>query len=853
MVPENTTTGSRALTVPPGSIESKLVKIWSEVLHQESIELTDNYFSLGGNSLLALTLISRIKKEFRLNLPVSSIVEAPTITEFATLIENQGSLRPLILLRDGGEGVPVFLVHDADGETVLYRNLARRLNPRHPVYGLGPLSKPNHPILHVTLEEMAAYYVKNMRQIQPSGPYVIGGLCAGGIIAYEMTRQLEKEGQSVAVLAIFDAADVSAKEKPMRHAKARLGRLVDSLEKCKNTSKLNRLVKVLKTITWKVYNTTRFYLGWYSNSILTRVRLALFQKHLRQGTQLPKYLQNISVRTVYNNAKRLYKPFTPINQELLLIRATSDSGLVGDDPYIGRYVDPLMGWEKRTRKTVKVFDTPGGHFSMFQEPHVIKMAEFLQGYIDSSIAKPEKSGSLSNNGISTSPSSHPEAVAKTKSRDSHANIIPFLRLAASSLEDLNTSTKQLADHLVTLPEDGFYDYLQTISSRTPDLNWKRVVVAAKPKEFLDRLRKGSGKGVWTNSGSNATRKVAFIIAGVGEHAAGAGKEIYESELVFHEAIDECAKVLNPVIGRDILGEMLTDQKNKGDWFQGGSNGILKETIIAQPAAFVLNWSLSRMWMSWGINPSAVLGYSVGEYVAAALAGVLRMEDALVMLARRAEWIDQMAQPGVMLAVSAGENDILPRLSDRIWLAAVNSPQSTVVGGSDEEIKKLEQGLQEAGVASRRVVSMNGTHTPLLARVKDPLRKLASSLSIQKPSIPMVSNITGTWLTESDTQNPGYWGDHMCGTLRFESGIGELLKDSQNVILEIGPGAGLGAMVRQHNSCEREQMGRIFTSLPPSWEKISENEHIAATLGRLWLEGVTINWNSFYRKNHSMSY
>lgn len=145
--------------------------------------------------------------------------------------------------------------------------------------------------------------------------------------------------------------------------------------------------------------------------------------------------------------------------------------------------------------------------------------------------------------------------------------------------------------------------------------------------------------------------------------------------------------------------------------------MLKETQVAQPAAFILDWALARMWMNWGVNPSAVLGYSVGEYVAAGLAGVVRMEDSLAMLARRAQWIDQLAEPGAMLAVAAGEADVSPRLGDGVWLAAVNSPQSTVVGGRTESIERLEGELQSAGIATCRVVSMNGTHTPLLSAVR----------------------------------------------------------------------------------------------------------------------------------------
>ena len=184
--------------------------------------------------------------------------------------------------------------------------------------------------------------------------------------------------------------------------------------------------------------------------------------------------------------------------------------------------------------------------------------------------------------------------------------------------------------------------------------------------------------------------------------------------------------------------------------------MLKETRVAQPAAFVLDWALAQMWLSWGVRPAALLGYSVGEYVAAALAGVLRLEDALTVVARRAEWIVASAEPGAMLAVPLSESEIKPRLCSDSWVAAVNSPQATVVGGREEAIQRLERELQERRGVTRRVESAQGSHTPLLAPARDDLKRLVASLHREPPRIPMLSNVTGTWLTSEDAQAADYW-------------------------------------------------------------------------------------------------
>jgi thioesterase domain-containing protein/malonyl CoA-acyl carrier protein transacylase/acyl carrier protein len=734
--------------------ETKLATLWADLFQRELIDPHDNYFALGGNSLLAANLFARIEAHFGVKLPLASILEAPTVAELARLLESRGSHNPVVLLREGGTGLPLFLVHDADGETMLYRNLALRLKAAHPVYGLQPYSRPSQPVLHTRIEDMAAYYIGNMRRIQAHGPYLIGGLCAGGIIAVEMALQLERAGESVALVALMDAADVAAKERPLRIAKERLTRFKSTFGQGKGVSKLRRRLLVAKTVLGKVGNLSMYLARTGGQIVRDKTRVKLFRVFLNLGLPIPGFLENISVRTVYNQAKQSYRPSATLHAELLLLRAREGDG--PDAPYYDRYYDPLMGWTARTTQTVQVVDVPAGHFSMLQEPHVRVVAEHIQKGIDA-----------------------------TAARLSPASVTPKLPAG----------------------------------------------------EFVEGLRNGTGRNAGTNAARAVKRPVAFILAGVGEQAAGVGRELYETEPAFRSAIDECAALLDPLLGRNIRDVMFTARESTGNRLRGGSSGILVETRVAQPAVFILGWALAQMWISWGVQPSSVLGYSVGEYVAAALAGVLRMEDALTLLAKRAEWIDEMAERGAMLAVPLPEADVLPRLGDGLWIAAVNSPLATIVGGREEAIGRLENELRGDGVATRRVVSMNGTHTPLLAPVKANLRQLAEGMQRQRPRIPMLSNVTGTWLTVADAQDPGYWGEHMCRTLRFQEGIGELLHGEEKIILEIGPGTGLGAMVRQHPLCSREQMGRVLASLPGAWSKSTEQEHVAGTLGRLRSEGA----------------
>ncbi len=840
--------------------ETRLARLWAEVLQRETIGLDDDYFDLGGNSLLAVSLFTRIENQFGTRLPLTSILEAPTVSQFARLLDTGGSHRPLVLVRKGTETHRLFLVHDADGETMLYRSLALHLNPEVTVYGLQPQSKAGYPILHTRIEEMAEFHIRTIRSVQPHGPYLLGGLCAGGVIAFEIARQLQRDGEAINMVALWDAADVAARKRPLRLVRKRASSFASTFEQgkrdSKGRSKERRALMVTRKALRKVGNLARYITQSYAATVRDQTRMRMLRLYLDCGLRLPSFLQDIPVRTAYMFARRSYRPGTPYKGELALFRATSGTG--DDEPYVDRYSDPLLGWGRRATAGVRTFDVPGGHSSMLQEPHVRTMARDVQTYIDGVMERPLRAFSpheLANMAGSAGharPHGPGEATVTASVADRLKVAGPsrpaqLLVLSATGQEALASDSEQLADYLRDNPDEELSELCYTVAVRQRDLEWRRAVVGGSREQMIERLRAGTGRGVWTGSERAVKRPVAFVLAGVGEHVAGAGRGLYQGETAFRNAVDRCAEVLKPLLEQDIREPMFTAPQQAGsNWLRGGAGaGVLKQTRVAQPAAFVLDWALAEMWMSWGVRPAAVLGYSVGEYAAAAVAGVIGLEDALELVARRAEWIEEMAEPGVMLAVPLTEAELTPRLRDGVWIAAVNSPQATVVGGREDAIQRLEEELKQAEVATRRVASEQGSHTPLLAAASDNLRRLAGGMRRDRPRIPMLSNVTGKWLTAADAQNADYWVDHMCGTLRFEAGVGELLRDEEQILLEVGPGAGLGSMVRQHPGCRRERMGRVMASLPAGWDRVTDREHVAGMIGKLWVEGVEIDWKGYY--------
>ena len=375
-------TTSLQFVAPRTEIERVLADVWAKLLRFEAVGIKDNYFDLGGTSLLAVELFAHIKKVFGKKLPLTTLIEAPTIEQLANLLNQpeSGIRESLVLLKDGKAKLPLFLVHDGDGETMLYLNLARRLKPEHPVYGIQPYSRDGYPILHTRIEEMAAYCIEKIRTVQTSGPYLLSGMCAGGVLAFEIARQLQIQGQKVALVALIDAADVQAPQRIGRVASQRLSRFSNALSQNQQLRPQERLFYSLNKVKEKVIKLIAYETRTKIRNIQDKVKMMLLRHYLDNKLPLPQFLQNISVRTAYLFAEREYVPEGLYQGEVVLFRATSGEG--DDEPYVNVYSDPLLGWDKRVTEGVKVYDIPGGHSSMLQEPNVEVMAEKMQAYIN---------------------------------------------------------------------------------------------------------------------------------------------------------------------------------------------------------------------------------------------------------------------------------------------------------------------------------------------------------------------------------------------------------------------------------------------------------------------------------------
>ena len=287
-------------------------------------------------------------------------------------------------IRDGGDKPPVFLIHDGDGETMLYRNLALLLKPDHAVFGLQPRCRANVPMAHTRISEMVADHVGRIRSVQPCGPYVLGGMCAGGVIAFEVALQLQRDGERVAMVALIDAADVEAAPKPFKTARERTRRLGAVFHAQQSVPISLRLLSILARVLRKCRSLTIYLVKNRFETVRDEIRMRLFRYSLDHGLRVPRILEHIPVRTVYLFAEKCYRPECSFAGQLVLFRATAGEG--ADEPYVERYADPLLGWGCRASQGVAIYDIPGGHSSMLQEPNVEVLARLMQDYLDKALA-----------------------------------------------------------------------------------------------------------------------------------------------------------------------------------------------------------------------------------------------------------------------------------------------------------------------------------------------------------------------------------------------------------------------------------------------------------------------------------
>ena len=426
----------------------------------------------------------------------------------------------------------------------------------------------------------------------------------------------------------------------------------------------------------------------------------------------------------------------------------------------------------------------------------------------------------------------PERVSPASARP-----VQLLTLSARSEASLDRATENLAEYFRDHSDVNLADAAWTLQAGRRAFPCRRAVIARDVSEAIAALTQKDRKRVQTRLRPGEKTEVYFLFPGQGSQHANMAREIYDTEPVFREAVDRCAKILFPHLGADIRTllyppEGATDEAKRR----------VTETIVAQPAIFTIEYALSQLWMSWGIRPPAMLGHSVGEFVAACLAGIFSLEDALSLVAARGRMMQEVPAGG-MLSVRMPEPEVRARLNGELALAAVNSPSLCVVAGPFDALEKFEQELSREGIACRRLVTSHAFHSAMMDPLIEPFTARVAQVQLRAPKIPYVSGVTGKWITPQEATDPSYWARHFRQAVQFSAGVTELLKNSSAILLEVGPGNVLSTLARQHAGTASKQNTDqvIVSSLSDGYSGEGDAANLMNALGTLWLAGVHPDW------------
>ncbi|WP_242524970.1 polyketide synthase [Lysobacter changpingensis] len=405
----------------------------------------------------------------------------------------------------------------------------------------------------------------------------------------------------------------------------------------------------------------------------------------------------------------------------------------------------------------------------------------------------------------------------------------LLVLSARTPAALGAAVNRLADHLDAHRDANLADVAWTLAVGRKAFAHRIAIAADDVPSAIETLRAPDTQADAARSRPARAAGVVFMFPGQGATYPGMGRSLYEAEPVFRDALDECAKLLRADLGFDLRERLFAEDPE-----------ALLPTSIMQPATFVIEYALAKLWMARGIEPVAMIGHSIGEFVAATLAGVFELRDALHLIARRGALMQ--AQPaGSMLSIRLPADAVRERLPQALSLAAENSPLACVVAGPSDAVAAFQAQLEGEGIACRALRTSHAFHSTMMEPVVAPFREAVAAVSLGPPTRPIVSTVTGAPLRDDEATSPDHWARHLREAVRFSGALQALVEDPSRVLLEVGPRGTLNALARQQPAVQKQ---RIATVASLSDNPASERRDLVDAAGRLWSQGAAIDPAAF---------
>ncbi|MFG6100258.1 SDR family NAD(P)-dependent oxidoreductase [Leptothoe sp. ISB3NOV94-8A] len=447
-----------------------------------------------------------------------------------------------------------------------------------------------------------------------------------------------------------------------------------------------------------------------------------------------------------------------------------------------------------------------------------------------------------------------EEVESRKSEVGSQSVRPscsehLLTLSAKSEAALDELIRAYQQHLEKYPALALADICFTSNTGRSHFNYRVAIAASTSHDLANHLRQLDTQadipvGYYRNHVVSKGSKIAFLFTGQGSQYVNMGRQLYEIQPLFREILDRCNGILRAYLDLDILDMLYPDISERGQ-AQGQSLQI-DQTAYTQPALFVIEYALTKLWQSWGIQPSMVLGHSIGEYAAACVAGVFSLEDGLKLVAHRGRLMQQLPGGGAMVSIMASAAEIEPRLAPyggQVTFAAINGPESVVISGSARAIQAIQQDLDTEGFKTKRLTVSHAFHSPLMEPMVEEFGAIANQITYHLPEIPMVSTVTGQWVDDA-IATPQYWIDHVRQPVRFAQGMDCLFAQKCSVFLEVGPNPILLGMGQHCLPAETLMEDNIW--LPSLHPQQNDWQQILHSLGHLYVHGVSVDWQGLHQ-------
>jgi len=429
-----------------------------------------------------------------------------------------------------------------------------------------------------------------------------------------------------------------------------------------------------------------------------------------------------------------------------------------------------------------------------------------------------------------------EEAPKQPLHQPSTNTSQLILLSAKTQTALEKMTQNLLETLQQNNRINLSDMVYTLQVGRNPFRYRHALIATDTQEAIAQLTQLQETQEPGNEAGEETQPVVFLFSGQGAQYVNMGRELYEQIPLFRQYMEHCYTILKPLMNCDTKEILYPTPENNPEPHK------INRTEITQPLLFVIEYALASLLMHWGIKPYAMMGHSIGEYVAAHLSGVFTLEEALKIVVQRGKLMGGIPS-GSMLGVRQPENQLLKILPPEISLAGINSPTDCTVSGPTLAIEKFAQQLKANGIQARNLHTSHAFHSAMMEPILDTYTSKVREIPLQRPKIPYISNVTGNWITAGDAANPSYWATHLRAPVRFTQGAKELLKKPQTIFIEIGPGNTLTTFINAHITTGQDNLAINLIRHPKEQE--TDLHYLSKKIGQLWMQGKSIDWKKYH--------